>query len=157
MNLRQVGRQTGKNDLSLLLYNDSDKSSLGAAHFSQAVLPLLLETEKASLEYPPTLIFTSATAALRGGALFSSFATGKFALRALSQSLAREFGPKGVHVAHAIIDGVIDIPRTKDWKFDAPDAKISPEGIADSYWHVHTQPRTSFTYELDIRPYIEKW
>jgi hypothetical protein len=83
-------------------------------------------------------------------------------------------------VAHAIIDGVIDIERTKDWKFDAPDAKISPHAvsfqprhltyfvhwtersnifpqIADSYWYLHTQPRTCFTNELDIRPYIEKW
>jgi len=88
----------------------------------------------------------------------SSFATGKFALRALSQSLAREFGPKGVHVSHAIIDGVIDIPRTKDWLKDAgPDAKISADGIADSYWYLHTQPRTTFTWEVDIRPSVEKW
>lgn len=132
-------------------------SSLGGYHFSQAVLPLLLETEKASPQYPPTLIFTSATAAMRGGPKFASFSTGKFALRSLSQSLAREFGPQGIHVVHAIIDGVIDIPRTKEWKFDAPDAKISPEAIAESYWHLHTQPRTSFTYEFDIRPYVEKW
>ena len=102
-------------------------------------------------------------------------------MRALAQSLAREFGPKGVHVAHAIIDGVIDIERTKEWQFDHPDAKISPHAvrrgpqanrgdcfersmqtdksfqIADSYWYLHTQPRTCFTNELDIRPYIEKW
>lgn len=132
-------------------------NGLGGFYFSQAVLPLLLETEKAQPEHPPTLIFTSATAAMRGGALFSSFSTGKFAMRSLSQSLAREFGPKGIHVVHAIIDGVIDIPRTKEWKFDAPDAKISPDAIADSYWHLHTQPRTSFTFEFDIRPYVEKW
>lgn len=127
----------------------------GAFHFAQAVIPLLLEAT--SGEYPPTLIFTSATAAMKGSALCSSFATGKFAMRALAQSLAREFGPKGLHVAHAIIDGVIDIERTKDWKFDHPDAKISPHAIADSYWYLHTQPRTCFTNELDIRPYIEKW
>ncbi|KAK5078580.1 hypothetical protein LTS08_006456 [Lithohypha guttulata] len=132
-------------------------NGLGGFHFSRAVLPLLLETEKAGPQHPPTLVFTSATAAMRGGAMFASFATGKFAMRALSQSLAREFGPKGIHVVHAIIDGVIDIPRTKEWKFDAPDAKISPEAIAESYWHLHTQPRTSFTYEFDIRPYCEKW
>lgn len=149
--------------------------SLGGYHFSQAVLPLLLETEKASPQNPPTLIFTSATAAMRGGATFSSFATGKFAMRALSQSLAREFGPQGIHVVHAIIDGIIDIPRTKEWKVNGPDGKIDPEAvshnrsieemgmltvnvqIAESYWHLHSQPRTSFTYEFDIRPYIEKW
>jgi len=127
----------------------------GAYHFAQAAIPLLLKAT--SLEYPPTLIFTSATAAMKGSANCSSFATGKFAMRALAQSLAREFGPKGLHVAHAIIDGVIDIERTKDYKFDHPDAKISPDAIADSYWYLHTQPRTTFTNELDIRPYIEKW
>ena len=99
----------------------------GGFLFAQAVLPLLLENT--SLEYPPTLIFTSATAAMKGSALCSSFSTGKFAMRSLAQSLAREFGPKGVHVTHAIIDGVIDIERTKDWKFDAPDAKIKPEAV----------------------------
>nr|KAK5446787.1 hypothetical protein LTR18_002364 [Exophiala xenobiotica] len=152
----------------------------GAFHFSKAVLPLLLESVKNSPEYPPTLIFTSATAAMKGSANCASFATGKFAMRALAQSLAREFGPKGIHVSHAIIDGVIDIERTKDYKFDHPDAKIKPEAvrvqrspfgivpcmeltkmilpqIADSYWYLHTQPRTCFTNELDIRPYIEKW
>ena len=99
----------------------------GAFNFAQAVLPLLLNAT--SLEHPPTLIFTSATAAMKGSALCASFSTGKFAMRSLSQSLAREFGPKGVHVTHAIIDGVIDIERTKDWKFDAPDAKIKPDAV----------------------------
>jgi len=132
----------------------------GAFLFCQALLPLMLkgvQSEYPEGTYPPTLIFTSATAAMKGSALCSSFATGKFAMRALAQSLAREFGPKGVHVAHAIIDGVIDIERTKEWKFDAPDAKISADAIADQYWYLHTQPRTSFTNEIDIRPYIEKW
>jgi len=88
----------------------------------------------------------------------SSFNTGKYAVRALSSSLAKEFGPKGVHVSHAIIDGVIDTPRTKEWMKDAgPDAKISADGIADAYWHLHTQPRSTFTWEIDIRPFVEKW
>jgi NAD(P)-dependent dehydrogenase (short-subunit alcohol dehydrogenase family) len=88
----------------------------------------------------------------------SAFNTGKYALRALSSSLAKEFGPQGVHVSHAIIDGVIDIPRTKEWMKDAgPDAKISADGIADAYWHLHSQPRSAFTWEIDIRPYVEKW
>lgn len=72
--------------------------------------------------------------------------------------MAKEFGPKGVHVSHAIIDGVIDIPRTKEWLKDAgPDAKIRPEAIADSYWYLHTQPRSAFVWEIDIRPYVERW
>ncbi|RMZ76324.1 hypothetical protein DV738_g4974, partial [Chaetothyriales sp. CBS 135597] len=128
----------------------------GGFNFAQAVLPLLLDNVKTS-EHPPTLIITSATAALRGSAQTSSFASGKFALRALGQSLSREFGPKGIHVAHAIIDGVIDIERTKHFKFEHADAKIKPEAIADAYWFLHTQPRTAFTNEIDIRPYIEKW
>ncbi|KPI39167.1 putative oxido YoxD [Cyphellophora attinorum] len=129
----------------------------GAFHFSQQVIPLLLDAVEAS-NYPPTLIFTSATAAMKGSALCASFATGKFAMRALAQSLAREFGPKGIHVNHAIIDGVIDIERTKEWLKDAgPDAKIKPEAIADTYWWIHTQPRTCFTNEIDIRPAVEKW
>lgn len=127
----------------------------GAFNFSKVTLPLLLKSTH--LEHPPTLIFTGATASLRGSANCAAFAAGKFALRALAQSLAREFGPKGVHVSHAIIDGIIDIPRTKSWTFEHPDAKLSPDAIADSYWHLHTQPRTTFAFELDLRPYVEKW
>ena len=102
----------------------------GAFNFAQEALPLLLEAT--SLQYPPTLIFTSATAAMKGSAKCASFSTGKFAMRSLCQSLAREFGPEGIHVTHAIIDGVIDIERTKDYPgFDAPDAKIKPDSVCD--------------------------
>ncbi|EON61174.1 hypothetical protein W97_00386 [Coniosporium apollinis CBS 100218] len=133
-------------------------SGHGAFLFSQSTLPLLLRSVDQSPQYPPTLIFTGATASLKGGAQMSSFAAGKFALRALAQSLGREFGPKGVHVAHAIIDGVIDIPRTKEWLQGAgPDAKISADAIADAYWFLHTQHRSCFTNEIDIRPFVEKW
>ncbi|RAK95051.1 oxidoreductase, short chain dehydrogenase/reductase family [Aspergillus ibericus CBS 121593] len=126
----------------------------GAFNFAQHVLPLFNPT---ATEHPPTLIFTGATASLKGSANFASFAAGKFALRALAQSLAREFGPKGIHVAHVIIDGVIDIPRTKGWVFEKEDAKLDPGAIAESYWHLHTQPRTTFGFELDLRPYVERW
>jgi len=99
--------------------------------FAQATLPLLLDAVESS-PHPPSLIITGATASLRGSANMSSFASGKFALRATGQSLAREFGPKGVHVAHALIDGVIAIPRTKDWPVNggAPDGKISSEAVS---------------------------
>lgn len=112
----------------------------GAYLFSRSVLPLLLASGSAQStpKYPPTLIFTGATASIRGSANFSPFATGKFALRALSQSLAREFGPKGVHVAHAIIDGVIDIPRTKGYVFKDEDAKIGPDAVST----FHSQPNS---------------
>lgn len=95
---------------------------------------------------------------MKSNALMSAFSTGKYGLRALAQSAAREFAPEGVHVAHAIIDGVIDIERTKEWLKDQPaEAKISPVGIADTYWNLHTQPKTAFTNEVDIRPMLEKW
>jgi len=93
---------------------DTFQTSTGAFLFSQAALPLLLKGRDNST-YPPTLIFTGATASVKSNAQMSSFSTGKYALRSLSQSLGKEFGPQGVHVSHAIIDGVIDIPRTKEW------------------------------------------
>ncbi|KAL5116736.1 hypothetical protein ACEQ8H_005348 [Pleosporales sp. CAS-2024a] len=133
-------------------------SATGGVLFSQSFLPLLLKGVQAKSEHPPSLIFTGATASVKANAQMASFATGKWALRALSQSLAREFGPQGVHVAHAIIDGVIDIPRTKEWLKDlAPEAKLSADGIANDYWWLHTQPVTNFTWEIDLRPAIEKW
>ncbi|KAK3943443.1 hypothetical protein QBC46DRAFT_377048 [Diplogelasinospora grovesii] len=130
----------------------------GLFNFSQAVLPSLLSSVPYS-PFPPTLIITGATASLKGSARFATFAAGKFAARALAQSLAREFGPQGVHVAHTIIDGVIDIPRTKGREVNGgiEDGKISPDAIAESYWHLHTQHRSAFTQELDLRPYVEKF
>ncbi|KAI9717224.1 MAG: hypothetical protein M1828_007418 [Chrysothrix sp. TS-e1954] len=135
-----------------------DVSARGAFLFSRASLPLLLKSAQSSPNHPPTLVFTGATASVKSNAFMSSFSTGKFALKALSQSLGKEFGPKGIHVAHAVIDGVIDIERTKEWMKEAgPDAKISPNEIANAYWHLHTQPRSAFSNEIDIRPYCEKW
>ncbi|KAL6860941.1 hypothetical protein J3F83DRAFT_768687 [Trichoderma novae-zelandiae] len=138
-------------------------TSLGTAAngffiFAQKTLPLLLASVPSS-PHPPTLLVTGATASVRGSALFSTFAAGKFAQRALAQSLAREFGPKGVHVALAVIDGGIDTPWGKDRVVNngVEDGKISPEAIAESYWHLHTQHRSCFTQELDIRPYVEKF
>lgn len=94
-----------------------------------------------------TILFTGATAALRGSARFSCLAVGKFGLRALAQSLAREFGPQGIHVAHIIIDGMIGDGQ----------ARLSPDAIAESYWHLHAQPPTTWTLELDLRPALEKF
>lgn len=133
--------------------------SRGALIFSQNSLPLLLKhADDKSAKYPPTLIFTGATASIKANAQMSSFASAKFGLRALSTSIAKEFAPKGVHVAHAVIDGVIDIPRTKDWlKDQPPEAKIGADDIAESYWNLHTQSKRCFTNEIDIRPMLEKW
>jgi NAD(P)-dependent dehydrogenase (short-subunit alcohol dehydrogenase family) len=135
-----------------------DVTLFGAVNFTRAVLPLLASTAEKKPEHPPTLIFTGATASVKANALATPFNSAKFALRAFSSGIAKEFGPKGVHVGHAIIDGVIDTPRAKAWLTDAgPDAKIAADGIADAYWNLHTQPRSAFTWEIDIRPYVEKW
>jgi NAD(P)-dependent dehydrogenase (short-subunit alcohol dehydrogenase family) len=109
-----------------------------------------------------SIFFTGATASLRGGSGFSAFAGAKFALRALSQSIARELGPEGIHVAHFIIDGAIDTAFIKEnfpdtYALKEKDGILSPEKIADSYWFVHSQHRSVWTQELDLRPYMEKF
>ena len=109
-----------------------------------------------------TIIFTGATASVRGGAGFSAFAGAKFALRALAQSMARELGPKGIHVAHAIIDGAIDTAFIRDnfperYKLKNMDGILDPDAIADAYFMLHSQPRSAWTQELDLRPWIEKF
>ncbi len=105
-----------------------------------------------------TIVFTGATASLRGGAGFFNLAVGKFGLRALSQSMARELGPKGVHVAHVIIDGQINGPYYADLaKERGPDALLGPEAIAEAYYGLHAQHRSAWTQELDLRPWVEKF
>ena len=108
-----------------------------------------------------TIIFTGATASIRGREGFSAFSGAKFALRALAQSMARELGPQGVHVAHTIIDGAIDtewiaknFPQRHALKDQ--DGILNPEHIADAYWMLHAQPRDAWTHELDLRPWMEK-
>ncbi len=105
-----------------------------------------------------TLLFTGATAALRGGARFSGLAVGKFGLRALAQSLAREFGPGGIHVAHVVIDGQIgsDAARKRDPSRGA-ETFLEPAAIAEAYWQLHVQPRSAWTLEQDLRPHVERF
>jgi short-subunit dehydrogenase len=109
-----------------------------------------------------TIIFTGATAALRGAANFAAFAGAKHALRALAQSMARELGPQGIHVAHVVVDGAIDTAfiRTtfpERYALKEQDGILNPEHIAENYWYLHTQPRDAWTFELDLRPYMERW
>jgi NAD(P)-dependent dehydrogenase (short-subunit alcohol dehydrogenase family) len=105
-----------------------------------------------------TIIFTGATASLRGGARFHNLAVGKFGLRALAQSMARELGPENIHVAHVIIDGVIDTERGRAMMKDAgPDGLLAPDAIAANYLHVHRQPRSAWTHEFDVRPWAERF
>ena len=105
-----------------------------------------------------SIIFTGATASLRGGANFANLAVGKFGLRALTQSLARELGPRGVHVAHVIIDGQIRSERYAQLEKERPaDAFLDPAAIAEAYYQLHRQPRSAWTQELDLRPWVEKF
>jgi NAD(P)-dependent dehydrogenase (short-subunit alcohol dehydrogenase family) len=112
--------------------NGASYSSRGLFNFAQSTLPLLLESVDSSPQ-PPTLIVTGATASIRGSKLWSVIAAGKSAGRILTQSLAREFGPAGVHVAHAIIDGGIDVPDAEHAAHNdgTPDGKISPYAVSD--------------------------
>jgi NAD(P)-dependent dehydrogenase (short-subunit alcohol dehydrogenase family) len=109
-----------------------------------------------------TILFTGATASLRGGSGFAAFAGAKHGLRALAQSMARELGPEGIHVAHTIIDGAIDTEFIRSnfpqrYALKEKDGILDPNAIADAYWMLHTQPRSAWTHELDLRPWIETW
>jgi len=113
------------------------------------------------------IFFTGATASLRGGAGFSAFAAAKFGLRAVAQSAARELGPNNIHVAHLIIDAGVDTEwvrgRIRDREGEAalanldPGRLMRPDAVADAYWQLYQQPRDAWTFELEIRPFGEKW
>ncbi len=124
----------------------------GAFYAAQQVLPAMVEAGRG------TILLTGATASLRGSARFSALAVGKFGLRALSQSMAREFGPQGIHVAHVVIDGQINTPRVSE-RFPDREAHtmLSPDAIAETYWQLHIQDRTAWTLELDLRPSVESF
>lgn len=109
-----------------------------------------------------TILFTGATAGLRGSANFAAFAGAKHALRALAQSMARELGPKNIHVGHIVVDGAIDTEfiRTnfpERYAQKDQDGILNPDHIAENYWYLHTQPRDAWTHELDLRPYMERF
>lgn len=109
-----------------------------------------------------SLLFTGATASVRGGKHYAAFAGGKHALRALAQSTARELGPQGIHVAHLVIDGSIDTEfiRTlfpERYALKSQDGILNPDHIAENYLFLHLQPRDAWTFEMDVRPYMEAW
>ncbi|MGE0420794.1 MAG: SDR family oxidoreductase [Reyranellaceae bacterium] len=109
-----------------------------------------------------TILFTGATASVRGRDGYCAFAGAKHALRALAQSMARELGPQGIHVAHTVIDGAIDTEFIRSnfperYKAKAQDGILNPEHIAEHYWLLHRQPRDTWTHELDLRPWSESW
>ncbi|RZU02248.1 NADP-dependent 3-hydroxy acid dehydrogenase YdfG [Rivibacter subsaxonicus] len=109
-----------------------------------------------------TIIFTGATASLRGREGYAAFAGAKHALRALAQSMARELGPKGIHVAHPVIDGAIDTEFIRSnfperYALKEQQGIVSPDSIAEAYWQIHRQPRDAWTHETELRPWMESW
>jgi NAD(P)-dependent dehydrogenase (short-subunit alcohol dehydrogenase family) len=124
----------------------------GAFYAARQVLPAMVEAGRG------TVLLTGATASMRGSARFSALAVGKFGLRALAQSMAREFGPQGIHISHIIVDGQINTPRMREM---APDREehtlLSADAIAETYWQLHSQDRTAWTQELDLRPAVESF
>lgn len=125
---------------------------MGAFLFARALLPAMADAGRG------TVLLTGATAALRGGKGFATLAVPKFGLRALAQSMAREYGPQGVHVAHVVIDGQIDTPRLRERDPDRPaHTLLAPDAIAETYWQLHCQDATAWTQELDLRPAVEQF
>ncbi|MFK0271309.1 SDR family oxidoreductase [Pseudomonas asiatica] len=123
---------------------------------AQAVARRMVQRERG------TILFTGATAGTRGAAGFAAFAGAKHALRALAQSMARELGPRNIHVAHVVVDGAIDTAFIRDtlperYALKDQDGILDPAHIADSYWFLHAQPRDAWTFELDLRPWMERW
>jgi NAD(P)-dependent dehydrogenase (short-subunit alcohol dehydrogenase family) len=127
-------------------------NALGLFHCAKAVLPDMRAAGGGAI------LVTGATAALRGGARFAGFASAKAAQRSLAQSLARQLGPENIHVAYVVVDGVIDMPTTRRLFGDKPDAfYLRPDAIAETFWHLATQDRSAWTFEVDLRPFGEKW
>lgn len=109
-----------------------------------------------------TILFTGATASVRGRAGLAGFAGAKHALRALAQAMARELGPEGLHVAHVVVDGPVDMPWIRENFAEMvasrpDDGLLRPDDVAESYWMLHRQPRSAWTHELDLRPWVEPW
>ena len=130
--------------------------TLGGFQVAQAALPVLLAHGGGSL------FFTGATASLRGGANFASFASAKAAVRNLAQSIAREYGPRNIHVGHLVVDGAIAgerlLSRAPQLQQErGPDGLLDPDAIAEAYWHLHHQHRSAWTLELDVRPWSERF
>lgn len=127
-------------------------NTMGLLYCARAAAPNMIERSRGSI------MITGNTAATRGGAKFATFAPSKGAARMLSQSMARELGPKNVHVSFLVIDAAIDGPFARNLAPDAADEFfIQPSAIAEAIWFLDQQPRNSWTSELDLRPNIENW
>ena len=162
-----VEREIGAPDL--VVYNASARArgafvDLAPADVAQAILISafggFLVAQQAARRMLPNrhgaIVFTGASASVKGYPQSSPFAMGKFALRGLAQSLARELSPQGIHVAHFVIDGGIRSVARQD-SADRPDSWLDPDAIALSYWNVLKQPRSAWTWEMELRPWVEKF
>ncbi|MDE2378270.1 SDR family NAD(P)-dependent oxidoreductase [Bradyrhizobium sp.] len=162
-----VERETGTPDV--VIYNASGRTrgpfvDLVAADVAQSIAVSayggFLVAQQAARRMLPNrhgaILFTGASASVKGYAQSAPFAMGKFALRGLAQSMARELSPQGIHVAHFVIDGGIR-SGTRTEPPDRPDSMLDPDAIAESYWNVLQQPRSAWTWELELRPWVEKF
>ncbi len=126
--------------------------TLGAFHCIKQVVPDMLEKKSG------TILFSGATSAVRGRAGAIAFSSAKYAMRGLASSLAREVGPQGIHVAHIIIDGVINTPNLRErYQVKEGDPLLEPDAIADTYWALIQQERSAWSFEVDVRPYNEEF
>lgn len=125
----------------------------GAFAAAKATMPAMIERGRGSV------IFSSATAALRGSGTNPLYAIGKFGLRALSQSLAKAYASAGVHAVHVRLDCTLDVPEVREWMGEKFDAELTSnvDDVADSYWWTHQQPRSAWSNEIELRPYTETW
>lgn len=127
-------------------------NALGALAASRQVIPAMKKAGAGDI------VLVGATASRRGGAKFTAFAAGKAAQRSLGESMARHLGPHGIHVSLLIVDGVIDTPRTREMLPDKPDDFfLQPADIAETVWHVTRQPRSAWSFEVEVRPFKESW
>jgi NAD(P)-dependent dehydrogenase (short-subunit alcohol dehydrogenase family) len=162
-----VERDIGVPDL--VVYNASGRArgafvDLAAADVAQAIAisafgGFLVAQQAVKRMLPKAhgaILFTGASASVKGYAQSAPFAMGKFALRGLAQSMARELSPQGIHVAHFVIDGGIR-SAVRAEPADRPDSMLDPDAIAESYWNVLRQPRNAWTWELELRPWVEKF
>jgi NAD(P)-dependent dehydrogenase (short-subunit alcohol dehydrogenase family) len=163
----QVDQSIGEPDL--VIYNASARArgsitEIDPEAFRQSIavsaFGAFLAAQQAARRMIPhghgAILFTGATASIKGFALSSAFATGKFGLRGLAQSVARELGPKGIHVAHFVIDGAVDNEQRRT-QAEQPDSLLSPDAIAQTYVDVLSQHRSAWSHEVELRPWVEKF
>ena len=169
-----MAHASGLGQISAVIFNVGNNRPLAFDELSAEIFEQFWQictlagflTAKAALPYLSqrggSLLFTGASASLRGKPGFAHFCAAKAALRSLAQSLAKDYGPRGVHVGHVVVDGVINGERVQSAFAEyldqlGEDGSLQPDAIAQCYWLLHNQPRNAWTFELDVRPFKESW